>query len=316
MADPIFSPDGKYMWTGNEWIPAPPESDNPSVSLQDSVVAGDINFTQSNDPKAISQGFKIAIKEIAEEEAERKAAEEEAERKAAEEEVLRRAAAKAAAKAAEEEEAAKLREENRIQAEIKARIEIEEHPNRIAKFEKKYNSIMEGPLMKICLFAMEVDDDHFLETIDSLLNNMNDIEKKFINKYYDLNDEFKLGEITHAELLREFNEEEVNMYNSDFDFLEPYIGLFDISQKPLNRDVDFCLVKFKGGKWQEGFVSRLRDSTVMPIHRSLSVYTLDDVKDAIVYFKKIRNYGFVFASKLEDIITSSKSNFSRDEWLD
>ena len=289
MADPIFSPDGKYMWTGNEWIPAPPESDNPSVSLQDSVVAGDINFTQSNDPKAISQGFKIAIKEIAEEEAERKAA---------------------------EEEAAKLREENRIQAEIKARIEIEEHPNRIAKFEKKYNSIMEGPLMKICLFAMEVDDDHFLEAISSLLNNMNDIEKKFINKYYDLNDEFKLGEITHAELLREFNEEEVNMYNSDFDFLEPYIGLFEISQKPLNRDVDFCLVKFKGGEWQEGFVSRLRDSTVMPIHRSLSVYTLDDVKDAIVYFKKIRNYGFVFASKLEDIITSSKSNFSRDEWLD
>ena len=24
MADPIFSPDGKWMWTGSEWIPAPP----------------------------------------------------------------------------------------------------------------------------------------------------------------------------------------------------------------------------------------------------------------------------------------------------
>jgi len=24
MADPVFSPDGKFMWTGTEWIPAPP----------------------------------------------------------------------------------------------------------------------------------------------------------------------------------------------------------------------------------------------------------------------------------------------------
>ena len=123
MADPIFSPDGKYMWTGNEWIPAPPESDNPSVSLQDSVVAGDINFTQSNDPKAISQGFKIAIKEIAEEEAARNAAEEEAARIAAakaaaeEAEVARIAAAKAAV---EEAEAARKRAE---EEEIMRRVE-------------------------------------------------------------------------------------------------------------------------------------------------------------------------------------------------
>lgn len=26
MADPIFSPDGNYMWTGSDWIPAPPSS--------------------------------------------------------------------------------------------------------------------------------------------------------------------------------------------------------------------------------------------------------------------------------------------------
>jgi len=26
MTDPIISPDGKWMWTGSEWIPAPPTS--------------------------------------------------------------------------------------------------------------------------------------------------------------------------------------------------------------------------------------------------------------------------------------------------
>ena len=26
MADPIISPDGEWMWTGSDWIPAPPES--------------------------------------------------------------------------------------------------------------------------------------------------------------------------------------------------------------------------------------------------------------------------------------------------
>ena len=25
MADPIISPDGEWMWTGSDWIPAPPE---------------------------------------------------------------------------------------------------------------------------------------------------------------------------------------------------------------------------------------------------------------------------------------------------
>ena len=44
MSEPVMSPDGKHMWTGNEWIPAPPGgSNNVSVSLQDSVVTGDIN---------------------------------------------------------------------------------------------------------------------------------------------------------------------------------------------------------------------------------------------------------------------------------
>ena len=43
MSEPVMSPDGKHMWTGSEWIPAPPDSNNVSVSLQDSVVTGDIN---------------------------------------------------------------------------------------------------------------------------------------------------------------------------------------------------------------------------------------------------------------------------------
>ena len=36
MADPIISPDGKFMWTGTEWIPAPPSSSPATnVSLQE-----------------------------------------------------------------------------------------------------------------------------------------------------------------------------------------------------------------------------------------------------------------------------------------
>ena len=74
MSDPVISPNGKWMWTGNEWIPAPPSSNhiskpitdevivddlraeqsqnsNPnhaSISLHDSVVTGDVNITQNN----------------------------------------------------------------------------------------------------------------------------------------------------------------------------------------------------------------------------------------------------------------------------
>ena len=34
MSEPVFSPDGQYMWTGSEWIPAPPESE-PSTNNVD-----------------------------------------------------------------------------------------------------------------------------------------------------------------------------------------------------------------------------------------------------------------------------------------
>ena len=48
MTDPVISPDGKWMWTGSEWIPAPPAAESVSVSMQDSVIAGDVNITQNN----------------------------------------------------------------------------------------------------------------------------------------------------------------------------------------------------------------------------------------------------------------------------
>ena len=47
--EPIFSPDGQHMWTGSEWIPAPPSTG--SVNVADSVVMGDVvqNFGTTND---------------------------------------------------------------------------------------------------------------------------------------------------------------------------------------------------------------------------------------------------------------------------
>ena len=49
MADPIPSPDGKWMWTGSDWIPAPPSSSqSANVNLKDSVVGGDVHITQNS----------------------------------------------------------------------------------------------------------------------------------------------------------------------------------------------------------------------------------------------------------------------------
>ncbi|MDA8557887.1 hypothetical protein N9K84_05140 [Candidatus Poseidoniales archaeon] len=42
MTDPVISPDGKWMWTGSEWIDAPPSKE---ISIHDSVVQGDFNIT-------------------------------------------------------------------------------------------------------------------------------------------------------------------------------------------------------------------------------------------------------------------------------
>tara|TARA_Y100000994_G_scaffold226151_1_gene208927 strand:+ start:168 stop:905 length:738 start_codon:yes stop_codon:yes gene_type:complete len=39
MSDSIISPDGEFMWTGSEWIPAPPQK---NIEISDSVVMGDV----------------------------------------------------------------------------------------------------------------------------------------------------------------------------------------------------------------------------------------------------------------------------------
>ena len=53
MDEPIFSPDGKWMWTGSEWIPAPPSSSkgaDSTITLEDSMMSGNVNINQnSND---------------------------------------------------------------------------------------------------------------------------------------------------------------------------------------------------------------------------------------------------------------------------
>ncbi|MDC0557360.1 hypothetical protein OAO34_06200 [Candidatus Poseidoniaceae archaeon] len=57
MADPIFSPDGKFLWTGSGWIPTPPSS-TPSAqsttNFQDSVMSGDVDQSISNTNITIS----------------------------------------------------------------------------------------------------------------------------------------------------------------------------------------------------------------------------------------------------------------------
>lgn len=44
MSDPIFSPDGNWMWTGNDWIPAPP--DTPSEKIDVSVIETEVSVIQ------------------------------------------------------------------------------------------------------------------------------------------------------------------------------------------------------------------------------------------------------------------------------
>ena len=46
MSAPTFSPDGKWMWNGTEWIPSPP-TNNQSVNLSDSVLSGGLNVNQN-----------------------------------------------------------------------------------------------------------------------------------------------------------------------------------------------------------------------------------------------------------------------------
>ena len=73
MSDPVLSPDGKFMWTGTEWVPAPPnaepEPQNPSeqaLNMQDSVVGGDVVHSTviHNDPTAVTTAVIAALQQI------------------------------------------------------------------------------------------------------------------------------------------------------------------------------------------------------------------------------------------------------------
>ena len=65
MSDPIFSPDGKFMWSGTEWIPAPPSGGN-AIEMKDSVIGGDVvsNTTINNDPQAVTGAVISALQHM------------------------------------------------------------------------------------------------------------------------------------------------------------------------------------------------------------------------------------------------------------
>ena len=48
MSSPVLSPDGKWMWTGSEWIPVPPPESTATVNVQDGVIAGDVIINDSS----------------------------------------------------------------------------------------------------------------------------------------------------------------------------------------------------------------------------------------------------------------------------
>lgn len=51
MKEPIYSPDGKWIWSGDEWIPIPPtsaQSSKSNINLQDSMMSGNVNIEQNS----------------------------------------------------------------------------------------------------------------------------------------------------------------------------------------------------------------------------------------------------------------------------
>ena len=73
MSEPVYSPDGKFMWTGSEWIPAPPTAESepaaPSeqtLNMQDSVIGGDVvhNTVINNDPTAVTTAVIAALQQM------------------------------------------------------------------------------------------------------------------------------------------------------------------------------------------------------------------------------------------------------------
>ena len=66
MSDTVLSPDGKYLWTGSEWIPAPP-SNNQNLNMQDSVIAGDVIHSKTvinNDVDAVTGAVISALERL------------------------------------------------------------------------------------------------------------------------------------------------------------------------------------------------------------------------------------------------------------
>ena len=66
MADPLFSPDGKWMWSGSEWIPSPPGQGGQQLNMQDSVIGGDVvhNTVVNNDPAAVTTAVIAALQQM------------------------------------------------------------------------------------------------------------------------------------------------------------------------------------------------------------------------------------------------------------
>ena len=69
MPEPQLSPDGNWMWNGTQWVPNPnivhrSSSNNQKVTLNDSVISGDVINTVNNSPEAIASGVLAALKEI------------------------------------------------------------------------------------------------------------------------------------------------------------------------------------------------------------------------------------------------------------
>jgi len=65
MSEPVMSPDGKFMWTGDEWVPTPPSEGN-NINMQDSVIGGDVvsNTVINNDPAAVTTAVITALQQL------------------------------------------------------------------------------------------------------------------------------------------------------------------------------------------------------------------------------------------------------------
>jgi len=69
MAEPIYSPDGNFIWDGSQWVPVSPINKQ-TVDMQDSVIGGDVvsnTIIQSSDAEVIKvamDGVVASIREM------------------------------------------------------------------------------------------------------------------------------------------------------------------------------------------------------------------------------------------------------------